>query len=367
MKYFLFLIILFKTVANATESPHLTTKIKVNFQSKNDAEYFLRENIPNRLISNIFDNFNGTKIIIHTFNDYDFKDPNADDPNSVNDDLGLTHGMKFEVYKNIAPTGFKDQYYLLISYETSLFTNSDRPEEFQENYRDVVYKNEDNIYQADIYFKESNRLSALFGSLKKENAYFWNAGLGYQELNTEDYERGFILSSISQQKWQHQNLNKWFDGKYREYNYLPEDKNQYGFYFNGSIGRDITISKSQNIRTFSRAQIRTQLHQLKNASSIGFDIELGFDYNSNDKKWFKVPVRIQAQYKIDKYFDSNLYQEINFEVRAEFDHLSTSFKYIIPLTHNPDYLNPLPLDFVNRESSKPSKEPIIWFTLEGKI
>ena len=354
-------------VAIAAKSPHLTTKLKVDFESKEDAQRFLEENLQDRLISNIFDNFDGTKIIIHTFNDYDFKDPNAEDPNSVNDDIGLTHGMKFELYKNIAPMGSKDRYYLLISYETSLYTNSDRPEEFQQDYRDVVYKNKDNIYQADIYFKESNRLSLLFGSLKGENTYFWTAGIGYQELNTEDYDRGFILSSVAQQKWQHRNLNKWSRGKFKEYNYLPQEQNQYGFYFQGSLGRDVTILKSENTRTFSRAQIRTQLHQLKNASSIGLDLELGFDYHSKDEKWYKIPVRIQAQYKIDKYFGSNTYQEMNFEIRSEFEYLSTSFKYIIPLTHNPDYLNPLPLDFVNREKNKPSKEPMVWFTVEGKL
>ena len=347
--------------------PIMTSVIKVNFGTDAELKGFISSLFDDDGAAvSVFDEVKKGKVKISLVNDYNFKDANSLDLDELNDDLGLTHGYKISITKNVAPNG-GDKFYATISYESDLHTNSDQPEAFKNDYRDVLYENRDGYMQADVFYKEENLIKLIMGKIQSNDAYYWEAGIGYHEINAEDSDRGIFISSITQQAWHHRYLNKRTEGSYREYNYLSQEgMSDSGAVIEALFGRDFTLRQKGNHRTFVRPEIETRLTKVKDASYVGTGITLGHDFVPQQDALFNVPIRVMGGFVAKKY-SSGSYRQTFVEVSAQRHGLSFSLKYIKPLTKSPRYLNPLPNDFEERDLNEANKEPLISISLEGKF
>ncbi|MFT6633104.1 MAG: hypothetical protein ACJAS4_003073 [Bacteriovoracaceae bacterium] len=352
--------------AEVFEAPLITKAVKVNLKSDAELKEVLRKVVPQNTAVSIFDQVGEAKITLQLVNDYNFKNPNSGPINERNDDLGYTHGFKVEIQKKLLNQGF-DKYFLTISYETNLYTNSDRPKEFQENYYDTLYENEDGFLQADVYFKEENLITLMANKIKENNAFYWSAGGGFHEINADDTERGVLISGLTQQKAHHRNINNLLGGTLREYNYLAqEEASQNGIFLKGMIGKDLTVYKTNYNRGFLRTELEAMATQIEDASYLGTSIEFGNDFISG-KNSILPDVRIASKYTAKQYKDSSTYREFSIEAGIQTRYLGLKLKYVLPQTENAKYLNPLPEDFVNREGLRPPTEPTFWLMIEGKL
>jgi hypothetical protein len=314
----------------------------------------------------VFDEIGGGKVSIQFINDYNVEYPKSGPIEARNDDIGYTHGMKFDIYKNLAPQGY-DNYYLLINYESQLHTNSDRPIEFQNDFRDVLYTNDEGFSQADVYFKEQNIINFTIGKIKNQNAYYWKAGIGYIEINTTDVDRGILLSSLTQQKRYHRVMNEKFEQKVREYNYLESPVgNKKSILIKSEVGRDFSLYRKNSNRGYFRPSSNVLLTNIKGATFLGLSGELGHEHQANRYSFFP-HLKLSARFDYQRYSDSSLYKGYAFKATIKTKYLTTKLEYIIPKTNSPEYLNPLPINFKNRELSYPAIEPTIVFTIEGVI
>ena len=367
--YFLLFILVVPSLSFSNEAkvPLVTDIIRVNIGSDEELKETLTNITDEKTAISIFDRIGEAKIEIRLLNDYDFKDQNSPNVSELNDDIGKTHGTKITVYKNIAPIdNEKDKYYLSISYDTTLYTNSDQPEAFQNDYRDVIYWNEkDNHYLADVYFKEENVFKFLISKIKSQDAFYWSAGAGFHEINADDADRGILLSSITQQAWFHGTINDVNGPTYREYNYMPQDASEQGVLIEGEVGRDFTMYKSKSNRIFTRAGVNSRLTTIKDASYVGTYIQIGNDYTPSKDSFFPA-IRILTGLEAKRHVSDN-YAEGYIEVGVQGEYIGTKFRYTMPFTNDPGYLNPLPNDFENRGNLNPAKEPTIWFVIEGRI
>ncbi|MCO4753777.1 MAG: hypothetical protein KC478_04815 [Bacteriovoracaceae bacterium] len=341
----------------------MTPSIRVNIGTEQELKDTLADICDANTAVSLFDQVGRGKVEIRFLNDYNFEDPNTDDLSKVNDDIGKTHGFKMSVTKNIAPTK-GDKYYVTISYSTDLYTNSNKPEDFQRDYRDVVYK-KDGKYFADVYYKEENLLNLLIGKVESKDAFYWKAGVGYHELNTEDTSRGVMFSALAQQNYYHRTVNNDIAQIYREYNYLHQDASQRGLMVEGHAGMDKTLFESSQNRTFARAGLRSRLTAVEDASFIGGYLHLGHDLVPYSD--YIPAVRLKAGIEVQQYSDSSNYREAFIELSTGGRPFQTKIKYVVPLTDDPEYLNALAEDFPKRDETHLPKEPIIWIGIEGRL
>ncbi len=341
--------------------------IRLNYSSAEELEKDLKPIVPQVLITPIFDEIENTTFVLQLVNDYDFKDPNEEPVLEKNDDIGFTHGYRIEIKKNLAPQGF-DNYYLTISYESQLHTNSDTPEEFNNDYRDVIYLNDRGFWQADVFFKEQNLLEVVTGKIKAQDALYWKAGVGFIEINADDSDRPFLFSSIEHQRWLHESVNDIKGATIREYNYLSnEDASKRGVYLTAEAGRDYSLYMGDENRVFLRPSIRTRISSIKDSSYVGANIEIGNDFTPPEEFTFLPALRVSANMDIEKYTDGSTYRSYGFRVSAKYKYFTTTLKHTVPLDNEPGYLNPLPNDFFNRDSLQPRKDATTWLILEGHL
>ena len=357
----------FYSSASFSSSEAIETEvIKINYKDQETLESDLKEVLSPVILTSVFDEVGSGKVSVQFINDYNFENPNSGPVEARNDDIGYTHGVKFEIYKNLAPQGY-DNYYLLISYESQLHTNSDRPIEFQNDFRDVLYTNEEGFSQADVYFKEQNTIDFTIGKIKNQNAYYWKAGIGYIEINTTDTDRGILLSSLSQQKKYHRVMNERFGQKVREYNYLENpSKNKKSLLLKTEVGRDFSLYHKDSNRTYFRPSSNVLVTNIKGASYVSIASELGYEYEANSLSFFP-HLKLSVRYDYQRYADSSVYKGYTFEAMIKTKYFATKLQYITPETNSPEYLNPLPINFKNRELSYPAIEPTIVFSIEGII
>ncbi len=339
--------------------PLQTSDIRINVADLDEVEEFLDQITEESIDPVIFDKIGSGKIEFSLYNDFSPQNLRDGDISTMTDDIGKTHGYKLSVYKNMAPLlNGNDKYYINISYETTLYTNSDQPEVFQKNYKETLYLNSDGYWQADVFFKEENLFKVLLGKVKSKDAYYWKVGVGFHEMNTDDANRGFILSSITQQAWHHRDINERHGPTYREYNYLTQDGSQKGIAIEAELGKDITLNRGKNSRTFTRAGVNSRATMVKDASYVGAYINLGHDY--------KV-VRVQAGISGRVHTDSSVFSESFLEAAYQSKYGGVKLKYTIPITKDPAYTNALPSDFQNRVELATPKENLIWLTFEGRL
>lgn len=339
--------------------PLTTKQVRINAKDTAQIEKILDEILEKPVPKVLIDKVENTKVEITLLNDYDFKDSHSTDLARVNDDIGKTHGFKISISKNIAPIlNGNDNYYLDISYETNLYTNSVTPEEFQNDYRDTLYKNDDGYWQTDAFYKEENLFGVIVAKIESQDAYYWKAGVGFHELNTDDATRGILISSITQQKWHHRDINERFGPTYREYNYINQDASQSGVFVTAEAGRDITVFNSKNSRTFMRAGVNSRLTMVKEASFVGSYFHIGHDYK---RLRFKTGVSGKV------YTDNSKYTEAFAEAYYKGKYAGVKLRYSNPFTKDPNYLNALPEDFKNRDSLAAPNEPIISLSIEGHL
>ena len=369
MKLICLILCFFTSVNSYSESlmSILTPMLRLCVSDESDLEKTYEELTGQYLPSSVFDKIGYGKVEILFLNDFDFKDQNGPDPSKINDDVGRTHGMKISIYKNIAPKTTKDdQYYINISYESNLYTNSNLPDKFSDNYRDTLYWDEArNVYVSDIFFKEENLFKVLIGKAKTYDALYWEVGVGYHEVNTEDINRGFFISSVKQQQKFHQIINEYNENTFREYNYLEQDESQAGGMVEFRIGRDKSLYSKNANRVYLRYGAQGRLSNIKKANFIGGHLHLGYEHDEV-KRYYIPAVRLQAGIEHMKY-EKNDYSEYFIEIGTSNEYVTTKFKYTVPLSDDPHYLNPLPLDFERRDSLTPRQEPTISLTVEGKI
>ena len=246
-----------------------------------------------------------------------------------------------------------------------MYSNSTKPEEFQNNYRDVIYKNEDGVNLADQYFKEENIFKVVVGKIETKDAYYWKLGVGFHEINAEDKDRGFLLSSATQQRSHHRLLNR-NGNNYREYINITQDGiSELGVLIEGDIGKDITLSESDMRRSWTRLGLKTRLTSVSDASYIGAYANIGNDYNNKDLVGFAV--RVQAGLSSNFYSDGSNYSDAHIGIGLHGDSIAVNLKYIVPFTKDAAYLNALPGDFPDRDFHAAPGEPIYWLNLEGKL
>lgn len=346
--------------------PLSTSDVRINVSNDEELTTILEKFTDEQTASSIFDKVGSGKVQLRVFNDYNFQAPNSDDLSKLNDDIGKTHGLKISIFKNLAPAlNGNDKYYINISYETNLYTNSNTPKEFQEDYRDVIYMGENGFWQADVYFKEENIFKIIAGKIETKDAYYWKVGGGFHELNADDADRGILLSSLSQQAWYHHLINETNGATYREYNYLPQDASQAGVFIEGELGRDFTLHESQHSRSFVRAGAESRLTMVDKASFVGVYFKVGHDYDPG-KNSVLPAFRVMGGINGQQYIKGS-YAESFVEVSTQGKYLGAKIKYTVPLTDDPNYLNALPEDFMNRDSLTPGREPTIWLTIEGRL
>jgi hypothetical protein len=337
----------------------------VDIKDKNELKEVIEKIFDKNSASSIFDEVENLKTSFTFINDFNFQDRNSGELDKINDDIGRTHGFRLSFVKNIAPRKGEGDYFISVTYESDLYTNSDKPEAFQKDYRDVVYWSDEGFYKADVYYKEENVLKFVIGKMKSRDAYYYEAGIGYHEINADDADRGVIISSISQQSWFHHALNEG-GPTIREYNYMDQTGvSQASIIATAEMGRDFTLIEKANSRTFTRVGVESVLSGIENASYVGTYIKFGHDYDPGKSSSLPA-VRVVGGLRAKKFSDST-YSETFFELTAQGKHLGASLKYSLPLSDDPKYLNPLPNDFANRELVQPKKESLIWLTISGKL
>jgi hypothetical protein len=351
--------------ADTIETPLTTRVVKINLKSDVELQETLKKFMPKNNAISVFDEVGSGKVTLQVMNDYNFKNPNKGPIKERNDDIGHTHGFKVGIHKNLEGLGF-DKYFLTISYETNLFTNSDRPEDFQENYFQTLYENEDGYLQADVYFKEENLITLMANKVKERDAFYWAAGGGYHEINAEDSNRGILISGVSQQRWHHRNINEMSGPTLREYNYIEQEGvSQSGVFIKGILGKDITVYKTDLNRAYLRPEVESMLTQIDEASYIGTSVEVGNDFITGRNSMIP-DIRISGKYQVNKY-STGTYKEYSIGAEVQTRYFGVKFKYVLPKTEAPSYLNPLPQDFENRNNLRPPSEPTVWLQIEGKL
>lgn len=357
---------LFSFAALATDMFPVTTST-VRFQVDDQQEMLdiLNKTFVNKNASEIFDKIENMKFSIRLINDYNFSDTSSGTDSKGNDDIGRTHGYQVSFVKNIAPLVGEGEYFISITYDSDLYTNSTDPKAFQNDYTDMIYYSSDGIAHADQYFKEENLFKVMVGKMKSNDAYYWEAGVGFHEINADDADRGILISSLSQQTAHHEFLNS--DGpSRREYNNLSqEDLSSTSGALMGEFGRDFTLSEDNNSRTFSRVGLNSRVSGITDSSFIGTYVHFGYDYNKSDTS---IPAfRVTGGVNAKKYSDNSNYAETFIEARLEGKYAGASLRYVVPLTVDAAYTNALPNDFDHRADNIAPKEALIWFTIEGKI
>tara|TARA_R110000868_G_scaffold104087_4_gene286266 strand:- start:4050 stop:5123 length:1074 start_codon:yes stop_codon:yes gene_type:complete len=344
--------------------PLATSAIRLHFSSDQELKSAITTLADEASASKIFDEVKNGKVTLQLLNDFNFEDSNSGDLSKVNDDLGRTHGYKITIHKNIAPIG-GDKYYLTLSYESELYTNSDQPEAFKADYREILYRNDDGFWQGDIYYKEENILKLMINKVKSKDAYYWKAGAGFHQINADDADRPFLLSGVTQQAWFHRAINNSRGAVYREYNYLAQpNASRSGVEIEAEFGRDMTILEGDHSRTYIRTGVEARLSNIENSSFVGAYISLGHDIHNQDST---LPgIRVVTGYLARKYSDS-IYSESFAELSIQGENLGASVRYVVPHTDDPAYLNALPLDFEARDANVPNREPTIWLIVEGKF
>jgi hypothetical protein len=338
--------------------------VRLNIEDDKELESVISRLAQKNDVSRIFDEVKNTKVVFRILNDYNFSDANSGDLSKINDDIGRTHGYKISIMKNFAPLIGEGEYYMNISYESDLYTNSNEPEKFQEDYRDVVYRRDDGIYQADQYFKEENILKIIIAKMESQDAFYWKVGGGFHEINADDIERGILISGLSQQTWQHEFLNRNGPAR-REYNNLSQENvSDIQGMIEGEVGKDITLYSGQNNRVFARGGLTARVTGIKNGSYIGGYLKVGHDWD--DQVTGHMAYRVMTGTEVKKYSDS-LYNEYFFEFGVHGENIGANIRYVIPTTKDANYLNALPENFENRENLIPPNEPMIWLFLEGKF
>ncbi len=369
MKYIFWFIMIFSFHAQANEFTQLLTPmLRFCLEDENDLEDTYERLTGQVLPVSVFDEIGRGKVEIIFFNDFDFKDPNGPDPAAVSDDVGRTHGMKLSIYKDISSRRSDQRYFINVSYETNLYTNSKEPDIFDHNYRDTLYwDNDRGVYISDVYFKEENVFKVLIGKVRSHNAFFWEVGGGFQEINTDDIDRGVILSALGQQKWFHRSVNEAYEDEhvFREYNYLKQEESERQFYLEMRAGKDQTLLENGGNRVFVRYGVFGRASGVKNASHIGGFVNLGYDHEKRGRS-FIPSMRFQTGIEQLFYKDDN-YAEYFFEIGTTGDNFGTTVKYTVPLSNDPNYLNPLPIDFTNRTQLAPRQEPTIWIMIDGRL
>ena len=369
IKFFSILLFTFLSLAGQAEvfqAPLIARAVKISLKSDSELKEVLNKVVHHDTAASLFDQVGEAKVTLQLVNDYNFQNPNSGPIDERNDDLGFTHGFKVEIQKSLLNQGF-DKYFLTISYETNLYTNSDKPKEFQENYYSTLYENDDGFLQADVYFKEENLITLMANKIKENNAFYWSAGGGYHEINADDTKRGVLISGLTQQKDHHRNINNLLGGTLREYNYLPQEGvSQNGVFLKGMIGKDLTVYKTNFNRGFLRTEFEAMATQIKDASYLGTSIEFGNDFEVGNGSILP-DIRVASKYTAKQYTDSSTYREFSLEAGVQTRYLGLKFKYVLPQTDNAKYLNPLPEDFENREGLRPPAEPTFWLMIEGKL
>ncbi len=359
----LVLIASFSTFAN--EAPILTNMVRIDIKNDTELKKVLNETLDEDTASDFFDKIQNSKLSVALSNDYNFSDGNDPDPNVPADDLGRTHGLEISFVKNIAPIINKDEYYISITYSTELYSNSTEPAAFQNDYRDVLYQNEEGVYVADQWFKEENFFKAVLGKFESKDAYYWKAGVGFHEINAEENDRGVLLSAIGQQRFHHELLNR-NENRYRVYNNIAQDNvSEMGAMIEGEVGRDFTFSESDVRRTWLRVGSKSRLTSVDDASYIGLYGQIGHDYVNSKKVGF----RLQTGLTADLYADGSAYSDsyIGLGIHIKPLKMAVSLKYIVPFTKDPGYLNALPQDFTNRDANAAPGEPIFQFNVDGRF
>lgn len=348
--------------------PINTTNIKLEVKDDVELLQIVNSIFPQKTASTIFDQVKGSKLAVTFINDFNFSDRSSGDLNAINDDIGRTHGYRMSFVKEVGAAVGEPKYFISISYKTELYTNSNEPEAFQNDYRDVVYLNDEGYFQADVYFKEENLFKIILGKVKTQNAYYGEVGIGFHEINASDLSRGITISSASQQAWWHHRINnKAGQASIREYNYLPQKNlDQRGVMIEADLGKDQTLYQNTSFRGSIRAGATTRISSVRDASYAGVYINLNHDYDPGINSMLP-GIRLTGGHSTKKYIDGSKYSQSFIEIKAKGNLLSVSLKYVEPHTDDPRYLQALPSEFGDRDSLAPAKEPTVWLTIEGKL
>ena len=93
----------------------------------------MKELVNEEAVVSIMDQVGKAKVDLRLRNDYNFHNVLRVLSVTPPDDIGLTHGFKISIHKDLTKIK-NDQYYATITYESNLYTNSTEPEAFQEDY-----------------------------------------------------------------------------------------------------------------------------------------------------------------------------------------------------------------------------------------
>ena len=357
MKLFILLIFTILTSFASSDLPLLTSSIRLTFDDKEELESSMKELVNEEAVVSIMDQVGKAKVDLRLRNDYNFHNVLRVLSVTPPDDIGLTHGFKISIHKDLTKIK-NDQYYATITYESNLYTNSTEPEAFQEDYFDVLYR-QDGVYMADVYFKEENFVRFIINKIKKQDAFYWSAQGGYHEINTKDSERPLLLSSITQQDGWHGLINSGQD-TYRHYNYLDSNEGSKGFYAEIEAAFDKTIHRSEGSRAFVRYGANSRLTQVEGASYIGGFVQLGYENGTK-----RTPMRFMTGLETKAYTSGT--QSIVFVEASRGEDVQVRFRISKPLNKDPNYLNPFPQDFENRDQTHLPNEVRLDLGISGKF
>jgi hypothetical protein len=365
MKIFVLMLSLFSSITWSS-SDYFSDNVQLRVQDDTELEEILYDVFDSDSASDIFDKVQNTKIELALVNDFNFTDPNSNDLSKLNDDLGRTHGFAFAITRVLDSLEEYGEYLITLSYRSEIFTNSTDPVAFQEDYRQMVYRNENNVVTADQYFKEENLLQVIISKAIQKNAYYWKVGLGLHEINADDIDRSSLYSALTQQQAHHTNLNEWGDRpRYRVYNNLAQHNvSTMGVNIYGEFGYDYTFNETINSRLFTRVGMMSRLTTIEDASYIGGYSSLVFDYDISDS--YFPALRLSGGANI-KQFSTGHYSEAYLSSGLHGKYVGLTLKFSKPLTRDPHYLNALPVDFQDREALIPPNETLVHLMLEGKI
>lgn len=356
MKVFAALLLFTFSALASNDLPLVTSALRLNFKDKQELKNTIKDLLDEESAVSIVDQVGKGKVELLLRNDYNLH--NVFSSLTPPDDIGMTHGFKLSIHKDVTKVD-GDLYYATLSYETNLYTNSVQPEQFQQDYYDVLYK-QDGVYMADVYFKEENLVSLIVSKIKKHDAFYWSAQGGYHEINTKDSERPLLLSSITQQDAWHGVINA---GKvrYRHYNYLDSDEGQSGLYGQAEAGFDKTLYESEGSRAFARYGANARASMVEGASYLGGFIKLGYERDSEESS-MRVMTGLET-----KIYTSGTQSMAFIEAVGGGEDIQLRLRVVKPLNEDPGYLNPFPQDFADRENTFLPNEARLELGIQGKF
>lgn len=195
------------------------------------------------------------------------------------DDFGKTHGMKVNVGKDY------DGYYVATEYSTDLYTK-------RIPYSTVYYP--DGNRKVSQYFTEENILKITVDNMHKGKAWFWRAGAGLHQLNSEKV--GGWTSAAGQQNEWHSMLNGMHAGLAHIPDNVPNGKGiRDGALMTLALGVTDAMMLGGACRVTRSAEVEVRKSSLKDADLLKASAEANiYRQEYRNSYAFKAGARLEA-------------------------------------------------------------------------